>query len=143
MRRFYFIRNTDVSGVSGTGVVAEGVQFSDGVVAIRWRTELASTVIWDDVEQAIKVHGHDGATELIWEDELDPDIDHVEPEDQGNLGNHDNIVDFPPLTNPEACDCGDVWINTAVVVSNGRITSVKTQGECSSCGTPREVYLKP
>ena len=30
MRRFYFDRQTDVSGTSGTGAVVEGVQFGDG-----------------------------------------------------------------------------------------------------------------
>lgn len=32
MRRFELHREEDVSGVSGTGVVAEGVAFSDGRV---------------------------------------------------------------------------------------------------------------
>jgi hypothetical protein len=35
MRLFLLIRNEDVSGVSGTGIVAEGVEFSDGTVAMR------------------------------------------------------------------------------------------------------------
>jgi len=66
MRLFELNRHYDVSGVSGTGVVAEGVQFADGTTVIRWIGELASTVVWDNIETAIKVHGHDGATELVW-----------------------------------------------------------------------------
>lgn len=57
------IRDEDVSGVSGIGMVAEGVEFSDGTVAIRWCTHPArSTVIWDEIEEAQQVHGHDGRT---------------------------------------------------------------------------------
>lgn len=34
-RRFTLVRHDDVTGVSGTGVVADGVRFPDGVVALR------------------------------------------------------------------------------------------------------------
>lgn len=67
-RRFRLIRHFDVSGVSGTGVVAEGVEFGDGAVALRWKGDHPSTVAWDSVESILAVHGHDGATELIWLD---------------------------------------------------------------------------
>ena len=69
-RRFLLYRHTDPSGVSGTGVVAEGVQFVDGRVALRWRGQWPSTVAWDDVEQILGVHGHQGATVLRW---IDPE----------------------------------------------------------------------
>lgn len=62
MRRFTLRRNVDVSGVSGTGTVAEGIEFSDGTVVMRWLSEAASTVVWPDIDTAMKVHGHDGAT---------------------------------------------------------------------------------
>lgn len=35
MNRFELVRDVDVTGISGTGVVAEGVEFSDGTVALR------------------------------------------------------------------------------------------------------------
>ena len=35
-RAFVLQRNEDETGVSGTGIVAEGVEFSDGTVALRW-----------------------------------------------------------------------------------------------------------
>jgi hypothetical protein len=71
LRRFYLYRQTDVTGVSGTGVVAEGVAFSDGRVAVRWRGPWPTSVVFHDrgVEAVIAVHGHDGATALIWIDE--------------------------------------------------------------------------
>jgi len=62
VRRFVLQRNEDVSGVSGTGVVAEGVEFSDGTVVIRWRGEYSSTVIWPDLRHVEVIHGHDGRT---------------------------------------------------------------------------------
>lgn len=63
---FHLIRTEDVTGVSGTGVVAEGVQFTDGTVVLRWRGESPSTVVWDNLESAMKVHGHDGKTVVKW-----------------------------------------------------------------------------
>lgn len=66
MRLFELVRTTDVSGVSGTGVVAEGVIFGDESVAIRWRGEHASTVVWRNLSDAMHVHGHGGQTQLRW-----------------------------------------------------------------------------
>lgn len=68
MRTFTLRRDTDVTGVSGTGDVAEGVQFSDGVVVIRWRGVHASTVTWASIDSALAIHGHDGKTQIIWND---------------------------------------------------------------------------
>jgi len=69
-RRFRLIRHHDVSGVSGTGPVAEGVQFTDGAVALRWYGDYPTTTVWDAIESVIAIHGHAGATEIEW---LDPD----------------------------------------------------------------------
>jgi len=66
VRTFRLLRDRDVSGVSGTGIVAEGVQFTDGTVAIKWLTEKASTVIWANLDDAMSIHGHDGATQVVW-----------------------------------------------------------------------------
>ena len=68
-RRFVLLRKKDLSGNSGTGYVAEGVMFSDGTCAMRWKTETASTTIYDDIEHVKKLHGHEGATELEWVDD--------------------------------------------------------------------------
>lgn len=63
---FELHRDADETGVSGTGVVAEGAVFSDGTVALRWKTDTASTTFFDDVDQMMKVHGHGGATRLVY-----------------------------------------------------------------------------
>lgn len=64
MKVFNLVRAVDHSGISGTGVVAQGVVFSDGLVALRWcsRGRPSSLVIWDSIEDVIEIHGHDGAT---------------------------------------------------------------------------------
>jgi hypothetical protein len=68
-RLFVLRRSEDVTGVSGTGDVAEGVEFSDGTVVLRWAGVTPSTVVWPDLAAAIKVHGHDGRTRAAWLDD--------------------------------------------------------------------------
>lgn len=72
IRRFELHRDSDVTGVSGTGVVAEGVAFSDGTVALRWTSEWPTSVVFHDrgVEAVQKIHGHGGATRIVWLDML-------------------------------------------------------------------------
>lgn len=68
IRRFVLQRREDLTGVSGTGTVAEGVQFSDGKVAIRWKGQVRSTVLYDTVNDAVAIHGHEGRTIVDWLD---------------------------------------------------------------------------
>jgi hypothetical protein len=46
-RTFVLDRRRDISGVSGTGLVAEGVVWSDGAVALRWSGENPTTVAFE------------------------------------------------------------------------------------------------
>lgn len=69
MRRFHLQRDEDASGVSGTGLVAEGVQFSDGTCALRWLTATASTALYASADDVVTIHGHEGRTRLVWADE--------------------------------------------------------------------------
>jgi len=68
IRRFQLRRIEDVNGVSGTGIVVEGVQFSDGACAIRWVSRTPSTTHHDSIDNVIAVHGHDGKTVVEWID---------------------------------------------------------------------------
>lgn len=68
MRRFNLVRDEDVTGLSGTGIVAEGVQFSQGKVVMKWLTERSSVVYWDNIEDAEYIHGHNGKTRIVWLD---------------------------------------------------------------------------
>lgn len=71
MREFVLHRGNDVTGVSGTGVVADGVEFADGVAVLHWRGEVNSTVVYGQGLAAVRhIHGHGGATELVFPDEM-------------------------------------------------------------------------
>jgi len=71
LRRFVLVRHRDVTGVSGTGRVAEGVCFSSGRVAMQWTTNgIHAIVVHRNVDEMLAVHGHHGATTIQW---LDPD----------------------------------------------------------------------
>lgn len=67
-RRFYFERREDVNGKSGTGRVADGIQWGDGRITIRWRTECASTTDFDCLADFERIHGHEGRGVAIWID---------------------------------------------------------------------------
>ncbi|MFD4973640.1 hypothetical protein [Streptomyces sp. NPDC058424] len=66
-RLFVLRRDRDITGVSGVGDVADGVQWPDGTVVLRWR-ERPSTAMWDSLDVMLSVHGHDGATRVVWAD---------------------------------------------------------------------------
>lgn len=66
---YYLNRVVDVSGVSGTGIVAEVVEFTDGSCVVRWIKDstlanVASSVFYDSKEDLLRVHGHNGNTIL-------------------------------------------------------------------------------
>lgn len=74
-RRFYLQRDTDITGVSGTGRVADGVLWPDGTASVRWLGERPSIVHWDRMGDAEAIHGHGGATRTVWLDWPSVDVD--------------------------------------------------------------------
>lgn len=77
MRIFAVIRHEDVTGLSGTGVVAEGVEWHDGTVTMRWldidhesenykRGVRPTTVNHENIQSVEALHGHNGRTEVVW-----------------------------------------------------------------------------
>lgn len=62
---FELHRDTDVSGVSGTGKVAEIVIFSDGQAAIHWIGQHPTTTAHPDIQSIKAVHGHDGQSRIV------------------------------------------------------------------------------
>jgi len=69
-RRFALQRNVDVAGVSGTGVVALGVEFPDGKTIVRFIVgEHRQVAVWDSMDAVRAIHGHGGHTEVVWIDE--------------------------------------------------------------------------
>jgi len=69
MRRFVLQREEDESGVSGVGLVAEGVCFTDGTAALRWRTTFSSTAVYASMDDLLSIHGHGGKTRVVWVDD--------------------------------------------------------------------------
>lgn len=67
MRFFWLQRTTDVSGTSGTGRVAEGVIFSNGWCALHWLTKYTSVAYYQSVAELEAIHGHNGATVVVYE----------------------------------------------------------------------------
>ena len=69
LRIFRVVRDEDVSGVSGTGVIAEGVLFSNGKVVVNWISMHKILEVVDSVAEWEAVHGHEGRTKIVWDDE--------------------------------------------------------------------------
>lgn len=67
-RLLHLQRDEDVSGTSGTGIVAYGVQFPDGVIVLRWDTVVNSTVIYNNEEDLVTITGHGGRTKVVWDE---------------------------------------------------------------------------
>ena len=72
----------DVTGISGEGIVATGTVFDEpmrvewpdgkvldlpaGWVRMVWRGPDSSTVLWPDLDTAMKVNGHGGRTRAVF-----------------------------------------------------------------------------
>lgn len=74
-RTFILYRDVDVTGISGTGPVADGVVFPDGVTVMRWRDVQGpnaergvrpTIVVHESPESVEALHGHGGATRIEW-----------------------------------------------------------------------------
>lgn len=65
---FVLQRDADISGVSGEGIVADGVEFPDGCVALRWRGGHPTSVVFHDrgMESVEAIHGHGGNTRIVY-----------------------------------------------------------------------------
>lgn len=68
MRLFVFQRIEDESGMSGTGIVAEGVEFSNGMVVITWLTPYRKVDVCENIKALEAVHGHGGKTKIVFFD---------------------------------------------------------------------------
>lgn len=74
------MRDEDESGVSGTGKVAEGLEFENGKIVIQWLSHKTSVTIFDNIKLFRDIHGHHGKTRVVW---IDPDPDAI-AEENGN-----------------------------------------------------------
>lgn len=67
--RFLLIREKDLTGVSGTGEVAEGAVFTNGMVVICWLREPFAMGVYQTLEDLLFVHGHEGQTQVKFIDQ--------------------------------------------------------------------------
>ncbi len=69
MRRFFLVRDIDESGCSGTGLVAQGLEFDSGRAVMEWLVPPCSINIFDSVEELVSVHGHSGKSRVQFVDD--------------------------------------------------------------------------
>ena len=72
MRTFKMIRNQDLTGTSGTGVVATGSVLDNGQTTVTWCVpakladgsyrDIKTTTIYNSWQDCILLHGHNGRT---------------------------------------------------------------------------------
>lgn len=69
VKPFYLLRLEDETGISGEGIVAGGVLFSDGTAVLRWFSDWPTSVVFHDrgMESIEAVHGHGGKTIVVWD----------------------------------------------------------------------------
>lgn len=68
IRTFHLQRAEDVSGQSGTGIVAVGAIYPSGRVVLEWLPGVAgvvSQVQHDSLANVERLHGHDGRTVVV------------------------------------------------------------------------------
>lgn len=65
-RLFTLVRDEDVSGTSGTGMVAEGVEFSNGTCVLHWISQMESIEMCANMHVVEAIHGHDGRTKVVY-----------------------------------------------------------------------------
>lgn len=76
LRRFHFDRLEDASGVSGCGRVAEGCLFTDtGEAVVHWLGKHGSINLYHSIDDVIQVHGHEGRTQIVFDDDPQPSVE--------------------------------------------------------------------
>lgn len=67
VKPFYLLRHVDLTGTSGTGIVAMGAVMPSGQVFMEWvASNHVSWNMFDNIEDVNKINGHDGNTEIIF-----------------------------------------------------------------------------
>lgn len=70
MRTFHMVRTEDISGNTGTGIVAEGVVLSNGKAVVSFfptpQMPVSNVIVFDSVYEAERVHSHGGRTRIVY-----------------------------------------------------------------------------
>lgn len=97
-RTFRLLRLEDETGISGTGVVAEGCVFADGTAVVRWKTAHRSTTVYESAREVLAIHGHNGKTLMQY--------DHLPGEDQAACLNCAHAIGDHVADNASVCIAG-------------------------------------
>lgn len=82
MKTFHLLRTDDVSGVSGTGIIAEGFVDHNGTCFLSWLTKYQSWGIYPSMETLENIHSHDGKTQVIFDEPV------AKPKPKAKNGQH-------------------------------------------------------
>jgi len=139
VRRFLIWRRSDVTGVSGTGVVAEGCQFDDGCAVVRWRGTHVTTTVHADMGSVEHIHTHHGATRLLW-----VDGDHNGPRPCkiiGRDGERDGVSrPCNRLIDGWTGESGAIDVNGTPLWTGQRVRCLRGHGELSDVGDVIDIY---
>lgn len=106
-RLFHLYRDTDQSGVSGTGRVAEGTLFPNGKAVLSWNTPFTSVAVYDSMEHLRQIHLHGGKTRVVFDDAClgcgHPLADHWAEGCGGCM--FTGVKPENPENEPKACHC--------------------------------------
>lgn len=68
-RRFQLYRRRDATGISGTGIVAEGIEHRDGSVQYHWLTSPSTWQSAPSIHAVEHIHGHGNKTDVRYIDD--------------------------------------------------------------------------
>ena len=69
MRRFILDRDTDITGISGTGVIAHGVEWEEGGQAGLYWLGTKTTRQYPDILSVQAIHCYNDNAKVVWIDE--------------------------------------------------------------------------
>lgn len=129
-------------GAVGRGrlvTVAEGVEWSDGTVTLRWRGQWPATSAWEGgIDAVLAVHGHNGTTEIRWLPTSTPPISTAQALTDPPTGTAE--ASAPPATSTEAASqaAGGRWSTREwtdwAAASALRLAAPGVDGRCVNCG---------
>ncbi|NIK57370.1 hypothetical protein [Kribbella shirazensis] len=121
-RLFRLVRHT---AEPGSRMLAEGAEWSDGAVAVRWLGRWPNTAAWDGIESLLAVHATDEATQLQWL--APPTVQPTAPPQADQPAAPPAPVQpAPPAVQPTSDRRGaPVWLPAPA-----------PDGRCSRCGRP-------
>jgi hypothetical protein len=119
-RLFHLVRPSGASPMAGAVVgastwvepvtVAEGVEWSDGTVTLRWRGRWPATSAWEGgIAAVLAVHGRNGTTKLRWLPAAPAGPTGSVPAPESMLTGMSGLRLAAPGVDGRCVSCGGVW----------------------------------